>query len=87
MMGGAAVPTVPLVCTAPVRYQGEAAPRRDIENLQAALAGVEHRAAFMPAGRRAASEPTSTIAATKSSSMRWRQRLPSSTAPSSPPAS
>src|ERR1700722_13001883 len=49
MTGGAVAPVVPLVCTGPVRYRGGAALRRDIENLQAALAGVEHVAAFMPA--------------------------------------
>ncbi|HUH85959.1 MAG TPA: cobalamin-independent methionine synthase II family protein [Stellaceae bacterium] len=49
MMGGAIAPSVPLVCTGPVRYRGEAALRRDIENLKAALEGVPHRAAFMPA--------------------------------------
>ncbi len=49
MMGGAVVPSVPLVCTGPVRYRGEAALRRDILNLKAALDGVAHRAAFMPA--------------------------------------
>jgi 5-methyltetrahydropteroyltriglutamate--homocysteine methyltransferase len=49
MTGGAVAPVVPLVCTGPVRYRGGAALRRDIENLQAALAGVPHVAAFMPA--------------------------------------
>ena len=49
MMGGAVVPSVPLVCTGPVRYRGEAALSRDIANLKAALDGVPHRAAFMPA--------------------------------------
>src|ERR1700722_19720172 len=38
MMGGCVVPTVPLVCRAPVRYKGEAALQRDIQNLQAAVA-------------------------------------------------
>jgi len=49
MMGGAVVPSVPLICTGPVRYRGEAALSRDIANLKAALDGVPHRAAFMPA--------------------------------------
>ena len=33
----------------PIRYRGEAALQRDIDNLKAALAGVPHVAAFMPA--------------------------------------
>jgi 5-methyltetrahydropteroyltriglutamate--homocysteine methyltransferase len=49
MTGGAVAPVVPLVCTGPVGYRGGAALRRDIDNLKAALAGVEHVAAFMPA--------------------------------------
>ena len=47
MMGGAVAPVVPLVCTGPVKYRGEAALKRDIENLKAA-AGAAH-GAFMPA--------------------------------------
>ena len=49
MLGGAVAPAVPLVCTGPIRYRGEAALQRDIDNLKAALAGVPHVAAFMPA--------------------------------------
>ncbi len=49
MLGGAVAPAVPLVCTGPIRYRGEAALRRDIDNLKAALANVPHHAAFMPA--------------------------------------
>ena len=49
MTGGAVAPVVPLVCTGPVRYRGEAALRRDIDNLKAALNGVARVAAFMPA--------------------------------------
>jgi 5-methyltetrahydropteroyltriglutamate--homocysteine methyltransferase len=49
MTGGAVAPVVPLVCTAPVRYRGHTALRRDIDNLRAALVGVPHVAAFMPA--------------------------------------
>jgi 5-methyltetrahydropteroyltriglutamate--homocysteine methyltransferase len=49
MLGGAVAPAVPLVCTGPIHYRGEAALQRDIDNLNAALAGVPHVAAFMPA--------------------------------------
>jgi 5-methyltetrahydropteroyltriglutamate--homocysteine methyltransferase len=49
MLGGSVAPVVPLVCTGPVRYRGEAALQRDIDNLKAALSGVPHHAAFMPA--------------------------------------
>jgi 5-methyltetrahydropteroyltriglutamate--homocysteine methyltransferase len=49
MLGGSVAPAVPLVCTGPIRYRGEAALQRDIDNLKAALAGVPHVAAFMPA--------------------------------------
>jgi 5-methyltetrahydropteroyltriglutamate--homocysteine methyltransferase len=46
MMGGAVAPVVPLVCTGPVKYRGEEALKRDIDNLKAA-AGAH--GAFMPA--------------------------------------
>jgi 5-methyltetrahydropteroyltriglutamate--homocysteine methyltransferase len=49
MIGGAAAPVVPLVCTGPVRYRGSNALQRDIDNLKAALVGVPHVDAFMPA--------------------------------------
>jgi 5-methyltetrahydropteroyltriglutamate--homocysteine methyltransferase len=49
MLGGAVAPAVPLVCTGPIRYRGEAALQHDIDNLKAALVGVPHHAAFMPA--------------------------------------
>jgi 5-methyltetrahydropteroyltriglutamate--homocysteine methyltransferase len=49
MTGGAVAPVVPLVCTGPIRYRGEAALQCDIDNLKAALAQVPHVAAFMPA--------------------------------------
>jgi 5-methyltetrahydropteroyltriglutamate--homocysteine methyltransferase len=49
MLGGSVAPVVPLVCTGPIRYRGEAALQRDIDNLKAALSGVPHHAAFMPA--------------------------------------
>lgn len=45
MLGGAVVPAAPLVCTGPIRYRGEKALQRDIENLKTAAAG---RTAFMP---------------------------------------
>lgn len=48
MTGGAVAPIVPLMCTGPVRYRGEAAVRRDIDNLKAALAGVKTEDVFMP---------------------------------------
>ena len=49
MTGGAIAPVVPLVCTGPVSYQGQASLQRDIDNLRAAVAGVKHAAVFMPA--------------------------------------
>ncbi len=49
MMGGSIARAVPLVCVGPVTYRGEAALRRDIDNLKAAVAGVKHHAVFMPA--------------------------------------
>ena len=49
MTGGAVAPVVPLVCTGPIHYRGETALQRDIDNLKAALNGVTHVAAFMPA--------------------------------------
>jgi 5-methyltetrahydropteroyltriglutamate--homocysteine methyltransferase len=48
MLGGAVVPTVPLACTGPIRYRGEEALMRDIDNLRAATADVQHHAVFMP---------------------------------------
>lgn len=48
MFGGAIAPMVPMVCTGPVRYSGEAALRRDIANLKAAAEAVPHAAVFMP---------------------------------------
>jgi 5-methyltetrahydropteroyltriglutamate--homocysteine methyltransferase len=48
MIGGAVAPVVPMVCTGPVRYRGQEALRRDIDNLQAALAASGAKAAFMP---------------------------------------
>jgi 5-methyltetrahydropteroyltriglutamate--homocysteine methyltransferase len=49
MLGGSVVPSVPLVCTGPVKYRGENALKRDIDNLKAAAANLRHHAVFMPA--------------------------------------
>jgi 5-methyltetrahydropteroyltriglutamate--homocysteine methyltransferase len=49
MTGGAVRPVVPMVCTGPVSYRGQAAIQRDIANLRAALNGVSPAEAFMPA--------------------------------------
>lgn len=49
MTGASVSPIVPLVCTGPVSYRGTEAVRRDIENLKAALAGVNPEDVFMPA--------------------------------------
>ena len=49
MLGRTIAPMRSLACVGPVKYRGEAAVQRDIENLKAALAGLECRAAFMPA--------------------------------------
>jgi 5-methyltetrahydropteroyltriglutamate--homocysteine methyltransferase len=38
-----------MVCTGPITYQGQAALRADIENLKAALQGVQPEEVFMPA--------------------------------------
>jgi 5-methyltetrahydropteroyltriglutamate--homocysteine methyltransferase len=48
MGGGAIAPVVPMVCTGPIRYCGERALQRDIENLKFALSDLKHHAAFMP---------------------------------------
>jgi 5-methyltetrahydropteroyltriglutamate--homocysteine methyltransferase len=49
MTGGAVRPVVPMVCTGPVSYRGQAAIQRDISALRAALEGVSPTEAFMPA--------------------------------------
>ena len=51
MMGGAILPIVPVVCTAPVKYKGEAKLQIDIANVKAAAAaaGVPHDHVFLPA--------------------------------------
>jgi 5-methyltetrahydropteroyltriglutamate--homocysteine methyltransferase len=48
MTGAAVAPLHPLVCTGPVRYRGQAAVQRDIENLKAAVAGKKPADVFMP---------------------------------------
>ena len=51
MMGGAVVPMVPVVCVGPVKYRGEQAVKRDIDNVKAAAeaAGVAPDHVFLPA--------------------------------------
>jgi 5-methyltetrahydropteroyltriglutamate--homocysteine methyltransferase len=51
MMGGAILPIVPVVCTAPVKYKGEAKLAIDIANVKAAAraAGVADDHVFLPA--------------------------------------
>ena len=51
MMGGAILPIVPVVCTGPVKYKGEAKLQIDIANLKAAAkaAGVPDHHVFLPA--------------------------------------
>lgn len=49
MLGGTLAPLVPFVCTGPVSYRGQQAVQRDIENLKAALRGLEPADVFMPA--------------------------------------
>ena len=49
MLGGSVAPAATMVCDGPVKYRGEAALRRDIDNLKTAAAGVPHHAIFMPA--------------------------------------
>ena len=48
MTGGAVAPVVPMSCIGPVRYRGEAALARDLDNLAAALGSVKSEAAFVP---------------------------------------
>ena len=48
MLGSAVAPIAPLVCTGPVRYRGQEAVRRDIDNLRAALDGLPHEDVFIP---------------------------------------
>ena len=51
MMGGAILPIVPVVCTGPVKYKGEAKLQTDIANVKAAAkaAGVPDQNVFLPA--------------------------------------
>jgi 5-methyltetrahydropteroyltriglutamate--homocysteine methyltransferase len=51
MMGGAILPIVPVVCTGPVKYKGEAKVQTDIANVKAAAkaAGVPDHHVFLPA--------------------------------------
>src|SRR6201987_3043457 len=51
MMGGAILPIVPVVCTVPVKYKGEAKLQIDIANVKAAAkaAGVPDHHVFLPA--------------------------------------
>jgi 5-methyltetrahydropteroyltriglutamate--homocysteine methyltransferase len=51
MLGGTIVPVVPVICVGPIKYRGEAALQKDIDNLKAAAtaAGVPFDHVFMPA--------------------------------------
>lgn len=49
MLGVTIAPLVQFVCTGPVQYRGQEAVRRDIENLKAALQGLQPADVFMPA--------------------------------------
>lgn len=51
MLGGAIVPLNPVVCVGPVKYRGEKAVKRDIDNVKAAAkaAGVPDHQVFLPA--------------------------------------
>ncbi len=49
MLGAGIAPRTPMVCAAPVSYRGQKAVRRDIDNLKAALEGMNPEEAFMPA--------------------------------------
>ncbi len=51
MLGGTIVPVVPVVCVGPIKYRGERALKKDIDNLKAAAtaAGVPYDHVFMPA--------------------------------------
>jgi 5-methyltetrahydropteroyltriglutamate--homocysteine methyltransferase len=48
MLGGSIAPVAPMFCVGEVRYRGQAALNKDLDNLKAALAGVTHVEAFMP---------------------------------------
>ena len=48
MLGGRIAPFHPMYCVGPVSYKGEAALKTDLENLRAALGGVNCAGAFVP---------------------------------------
>jgi len=49
MLGGAVAPIVAMACVGPVSYRGQEALSRDLDNLKAALKGVNPVEAFVPA--------------------------------------
>ena len=49
MLGGTVVPMFPMYCVGPVSYKGHDLLQRDIDNLKAALEGVDVEGAFIPA--------------------------------------
>jgi 5-methyltetrahydropteroyltriglutamate--homocysteine methyltransferase len=49
MLGGTVAPMTPMYCTGPIRYKGQAAIKKDIDNLKAALKNVDCTEAFIPA--------------------------------------
>jgi len=49
MGGGGVAPTSPVFCIGPVSYKGQDAIRADLAHLKAALKGVPHETAFVPA--------------------------------------
>jgi 5-methyltetrahydropteroyltriglutamate--homocysteine methyltransferase len=51
MMGGAVVPSVPVVCTGPLKYRGEEFLQKDIANVKnaAKAAGIQQDHVFLPA--------------------------------------
>jgi 5-methyltetrahydropteroyltriglutamate--homocysteine methyltransferase len=48
MLGSTLTPMVPLVCTGPVSYRGQAAVEREIRSLKAAVDGLKCQDVFMP---------------------------------------
>jgi 5-methyltetrahydropteroyltriglutamate--homocysteine methyltransferase len=74
MMGGAILPIVPVVCTAPVKYKGEAKLQIDIANLKAPprLAEVPDHHVFLPATAPSGVGINECYKATKSISTRSR---------------
>ena len=49
MLGGTVVPMFPMYCVGPVSYKGQELLKRDIDNLKAAMDGVDVEGAFIPA--------------------------------------